>query len=301
LRWYRIIVAVGATVLFAWPVVHALGGGSSERWAVMAGLLTGVVSFALLSVGWERLSRRGARLMMFLFLIEVVVIVPMLFDADLARRAFAGAVMLCFVGSVVLAMRTGWPRGLAEGFTRSAISGRDQYLDGRKRAERTLDITGRPPLITSFPIAEGDQVALMDLADRLRRSRRRFRPGEPARGRLLFAGGDALGKAQLAASIAYRADSPLLNTDWTNWDSEGDREAAFSEAFALAKKRRIGVIVLNGLATRLTDEDARSLGSAIDAIDWPLVLIATVAEPRDLGWAITRRLDRTVRLDEPLT
>jgi hypothetical protein len=51
----------------------------------------------------------------------------------------------------------------------------------------------------------------------------------------------------------------------------------------------------------VSEDDAPWLASALDAVDWPLILVVTADDPRRLGSAITGRLDRTIRLDAPST
>jgi hypothetical protein len=163
---------------------------------------------------------------------------------------------------------------------------------------RSRRVTGLPPLITTFPISSSDQLALMALADQLRRARRRFRRGPTARGRLLFVGDDADGKRQLAEAVGYRAESPPLRMDWTEWDPDGDSRLAFDKAFSMARQQRIGVVVVHG-AARFTPDEAARLAAAVDAIDWPLILIVTCEEQSDIERSITARLDRTICLQAP--
>ena len=222
-----------------------------------------------------------------------------LLSGGLAARGFAGTVLLCQVVVVGLAWLTGHPQALADGFThRFAPNTRADYMARRDRISRSQQITGLPPLITSFQLSRADQLELMALADQLRRARRRFRPGPTVRGRLLFVGDDAPGKSQLEAAIAYRARSPLLRMDWVDWDPEGDWTKAFDEAFSMARKRRDGVIVING-GTRFSHDEATRLAAAMDKIDWPLIMIFAAEQHHDLERAITERLNRTIRLQAP--
>jgi hypothetical protein len=299
LRAYRIALAVCVSAWCGWLVVGGLASGQSDViWAVAAGLVVGCISFVGVSLGWERPSRREARLLFGGFLLEVVVIVPLLFS-DLAPRAFAGAYMLCFVGFVVHASAAGRTIGLTARFTgRSPLNPHDAYLKQRAAAERSLDITGRPPLITSFPIPQSDQLALMAVADDLRRARRRFRAGPTTRGRLLFLGDDLVGKGFLGASIAYRADSSFLRIEGADRDPDRNARAAFTEAFSSARQGRCGVVMMSG-GSLFDQDEALRLASAIDPVDWPLILICAATESGDLELAITSRLDRTIRLDTP--
>jgi hypothetical protein len=244
-------------------------------------------------------SRRIARWLYVAALVAVSIFTLMLLTGGLAARSFAGAVMLCFVGLVAVAWLTGRPKSLADGFTRRfPADTRDAYMARQERLGRSRQVTGLPPLITVLPLSTDDQLELMGLADQLRRARRRFRAGPIVRGRLLLVGDDAPGKSQLEEAMAHRAQSPLLRMDWTDWDPEGDWTTAFDEAFSMARKRRDGVIVMNG-GTRFSHDEAARLAAVIDVIDWPLILIFAAEQQHDLERAITARLTRTIRLQAP--